>query len=468
MKKRFLPLLLTGVLAVGGVLTGFSAPASASAFDKVITARFDTDRAMEHIRHLSVDIGPRVAGSEEERETALHLERLLTRYGYEVEMQEFGIPDRLEGSLTLPGDGNRELVIRIAVGSGITDEEGVNAPLVDAGLGRAEDFPADTPGKVALIQRGGFTFYEKAKNAEEAGAVGVILYDNVDALVPVSPSLGGNEVSIPVVAVTKVEGEALLEAMQSAEVAASLTVQSFGNQTSQNVIAVKPPKRNKGKDTGIVYVTAHYDSVPQAPGANDNASGTAVLLELARIMKGLPTDQEVRFVFFGAEEIGLVGSRYYVSQLSSEEVERSLANFNMDMVGTKWEPATQLYVNVVDGEPNRVWQFASAAGERLGNDSLFLNQGGSSDHVAFYEAGIDAANFIRREPVTARLEPWYHTPEDTIDKIDPDRLEQAGHLVGAAVYDLTRIDVPRGKKKPERQSVSSHLLQQDRERAVMR
>ncbi|WP_145453406.1 M28 family peptidase, partial [Staphylococcus epidermidis] len=73
-----------------------------------------------------------------------------------------------------------------------------------------------------------------------------------------------------------------------------------------------------------------------APGANDNASGTSVALELAGILKSYPIDKELRFVFVAPEEIRLVGSEYYVSQLSQDEINRSIANFNMDMVGTDW------------------------------------------------------------------------------------------------------------------------------------
>ncbi|PTM59836.1 M28 family peptidase [Desmospora activa] len=471
MGKRFLPLLLTIVLVWGGLVVGLSAAAAEaaphSAYDEKIVARFDSGRALDHIRHLSVDIGPRVTGTDAEKESSRYIQQLLKRYGYEVEIQEFDIPDRLEGSLTVDLEGERELPIRIATGSSPTEEEGLSTGVVDAGLGGKDDFSADVAGKIALIQRGEYTFVEKARNAEEAGAVGVIIYDNVDALVPPSPSLGGEEISIPVVAVTKENGEAMLTAMESDEVIVKLVIQAHTNQTSQNVIAVKKPKGKEKKDADIVYVTAHYDSVPYSPGANDNASGTGVMLELARIMKGLPTDKEVRFVAFGAEEIGLLGSRHYVGQLSPDEIERSIANFNMDMVGTKWEQATQLYLNVVDGEPNTVTEFAFAAAERLGNDSVVLYQRGSSDHVAFYEAGIDAANFIRREPGTANLEPWYHTPEDTFDKIDRNRLQEAGELVGAAVYDLARKQIPHGKKKSP-QPVSESQLHEEHEHEVTR
>src|SRR5699024_6026004 len=129
-----------------------------------------------------------------------------------------------------------------------------------------------------------------------------------------------------------------------------------GGQTSPHVIAVKKPEDIETPQ--IAEVTAQYDSVPGSPGVNDNGSGTGTLLELARIWNNISTDKEIRLVAFGAEEIGLVGSAYYVDQLTQDEIDRSAGNFNMDMVGTSWEPATQLYVNVVDGEPNQVWQFA--------------------------------------------------------------------------------------------------------------
>lgn len=207
-----------------------------------------------------------------------------------------------------------------------------------------------------------------------------------------------------------------------------------GTEESQNVIAIK--EAEGVEDPEIVYLTAHYDSVPNAPGANDNGSGTAALLELARVMQDIPVDKEVRFVALGAEEIGLVGAYRYAETLTEEEINRSFGNFNMDMVATNWEPADTLYVNVVDGQANNVWYQANAASNTLNNDILFLFQRGASDHVAFHQVGIDAANFIWREPGTHSLEPWYHTPEDTIDKISTEKLKMVGDLIFTSVTEL--------------------------------
>ncbi len=209
---------------------------------------------------------------------------------------------------------------------------------------------------------------------------------------------------------------------------------------SQNVIAVKKPKNIENPE--IVYVTGHYDSVRNAPGANDNGSGTGAMLELARILKDVPADKEIRFIAFGAEEQGLTGSRYYVSQLTSEEIARSAANFNLDMVGTNYEPASQLHVTTLDGQANEVWDYIDAAANELNIDreNYTLHQLGRSDHVPFHEAGIDAALFIWMEPGTppggVRIEPWYHSAGDTIDRVSPERIQMVGDLVHEAVYEL--------------------------------
>lgn len=407
---------------------------SVAAFDQKVISRIDQERMYEDVFYMTETIGARVAGTDAEKETAQFLKERLASYGYDVEIQEFDIPDLVVGHLhTDSGD----VLINIPSGSAATADEGVTARLYDAGLGYPTDFSTDATGKIALIERGGITFSQKVTNAYAAGAAGVLIYNNIDQPGPLSPSLGGAEMPIPVGGITKASGEALKTDVLATGKTVTLSVQAFEGATSENVIATRAPK--KGGTDGIVHVTAHYDSVPFAAGASDNASGTAVALEIARVLKSYPIDQEVRFVFVGAEEIGLLGSRYYVNQLSEDEVEQSVGNFNMDMVGTSWDNATAIYLNTVDGLPNIVTDTAQATGERIGTPSeLILFQRGASDHVPFYEAGIPAANFIRREPGTANLEPYYHTPLDTIEFISAERLKEAGDLVGASVYQLIR------------------------------
>lgn len=443
MKGKMKAVVMSTVIAASGIFmlpgqfeptTVLAAPGqSGAAHDQKVIAPISAKRMYEDVYHLSETIGPRVTGTKEERVAADFIKKRLLSYGFDVEVQEFSIPDKKIGHLqTSSGD---EVLINIPGGSAATDVEGITAQLYVAGLGSADDFTAEAAGKIALIERGEFTFQEKVDNAYAAGSAGVLIYNNIDSPGPLNPSI--TEAAIPVGGISKVSGEALIADVFEKNGTVTLRVEALTNVTSQNVIATRTPK--KGNNHDIVHVSAHFDSVPFAPGASDNASGTAVALELARVLKSYPIDKELRFVFVGAEEIGLVGSKYYVSQLTEDEVERSIANFNMDMVGTDWENATAIFMNTVDGQANLVSETAAATAEKIGTPSeLVLYQRGASDHVSFHEAGIPAVNFIRREPGTANLEPYYHTPLDTIEFISAERLKEAGDLVGASVYQLIR------------------------------
>lgn len=269
------------------------------------------------------------------------------------------------------------------------------------------------------------------------------------------------EDSIPSVSISKAEGDSLAEALANGEtLEASLVVEGAeaGERTSQNVIATKDPsnKKTKGKqDTEIVAIGAHHDSVQVAPGANDNASGTAVTLELARILKNVPTKTELRFITFGAEENGLLGSEHYVSTLTEDEKDRWTGYFNLDMVGSR--DAGDLVLNTVDGNTNLLTQLSQSASLRLNGLATPIEAGGSSDHVSFFDAGIPSISFIHRP-----LEPWYHSPEDTIDKISKEKLLDVASIVSTAVYDYTKDEHKQKKKKKGKGHKGHHSKQNHR------
>ncbi|WFO99311.1 aminopeptidase YwaD [Bacillus subtilis] len=420
--KKLLTVMTMAVLTAGTLLLPAQSVTPAAHAVQISNSErelpFKAKHAYSTISQLSEAIGPRIAGTAAEKKSALLIASSMRKLKLDVKVQRFNIPDRLEGTLSSAG---RDILLQAASGSAPTEEQGLTAPLYNAGLGNQKDFTADA----------------KGKNAEAAGAKAVIIYNNKESLVPMTPNLSGNKVGIPVVGIKKEDGEALTQQKE-----ATLKLKAFTNQTSQNIIGIKKPKNIKHPD--IVYVTAHYDSVPFSPGANDNGSGTSVMLEMARVLKSVPSDKEIRFIAFGAEELGLLGSSHYVDHLSEKELKRSEVNFNLDMVGTSWEKASELYVNTLDGQSNYVWESSHTAAEKIGFDSLSLTQGGSSDHVPFHEAGIDSANFIWGDPETEEVEPWYHTPEDSIEHISKERLQQAGDLVTAAVYEAVKRE-----KKPK-------------------
>jgi aminopeptidase YwaD len=434
-KKSFRVLSMILVFMMVFSISSFAAvnTNASTAFDQKVLARIDSRKALEHIKYLSETIGPRVAGTAEEKEAANYISKQFEKLGYDVEVQTFEI-NNVVSELTVDLFTEKLFMVNTATGSGYTDLDGITGKLVNCGLGTSlSEFPADVRGKIAFVQRGSVSFAIKAQNAVNAGAIGVLMYNNAPG--NVNPTLGEYVSPIPYISISLEDGQEILGAMTNSDV--TVTIKAELMTESQNIIATRKPQK---ANAGIVYITAHYDSVPHAPGANDNASGTAMMIEFARILRSYPIDKEIRFIACGAEEIGLDGSYYYVEHLSQDELSKSIANFNMDMIATSYGPCNVLYADTTNGQPNLVTEAAVASGMRLGNNILAVGTGSSSDHRYFGEIGIPAACFIWGDE-NGNLEPWYHQPEDTIKiNISLDRLQRAGEMIGAALYDVIRID----------------------------
>ncbi|GHI00379.1 M20/M25/M40 family metallo-hydrolase [Neobacillus kokaensis] len=443
-KKKVISALLTAglMLSVNGVhaqepseAASTSSTNAASAFDNKIIKKINSDNMYNTIAFLAEQ--PRAAGTDGELKGANYIKSQFEKYGYETELQPFKFDDVLRGtgSLTINGQSYNPYVF-----SGSYSAE-VTAEVVDAGQALSGFVPDTVKGKIALIERGGNTFVEKIQNVLDKGAAGVIMYNNTGTSnVFGSVNKGQN---IPAVAITRAQGLALAEQLKSGPITAQLKVigSGFVEKTSYNVIAKMKP--NKTKDTNqIVMVSAHHDSIPGGPGANDDASGVSAVLELARVMANMPIDTEMRFVTFGAEEKGLLGSYHYARLLSSQEADRVVGQFQIEMIGSKDSGADHkangLIMYTVDGEKNIVTDLGAAAGARTAvKEILTYGKVGRSDHQPFHEIGVPAAVFCH-----SPLEKWYHTPNDTIDKIDKNKLQEAAEVIGAAVYQIVRPDTP--------------------------
>jgi aminopeptidase YwaD len=463
-KKPLLTLTLAAGLAVStlGAPAIFAKPVESqqtqpfNVFDKKVLNQINVENMYNNIDYLAQT--PRVAGTEAEQNAIRFVKEQFESYGYQTQLQEFefyGYTAPTTVELSIDGYSGELNPLSFTYGM----DGNVNAPLEYVGLGRAADLEGkNLKGKIALVQRGEISFADKVLNAAAAGAEGVIIFNNAAGVI--NGTLGGpNDAYVPVVSVTQEVGQALVAALDAGETrTATINIEGAegGMRTSHNVIATKAPtNKNKATD-GIVALGAHHDSVAGAPGANDDASGTAMTLELARVLKDIPTNTELRFITFGAEELGLIGSRYYASQLSEDEKNRFVGYFNMDMVGSR--DAGHLVINVADGQPNIVSDTAQASSARLNGEATPLETGGSSDHVAFTEVGVPAASFIHRP-----LEPWYHTPEDTIDKISKEKLQDVAEIVGTAVYDLVRPENQGPKANKGKVQKLPHLYSEQQE-----
>ena len=317
----------------------------------------------------------------------------------------------------------------------------------------AGDFAGFTPGNIALIQRGTCAFRIKANNAFEAGASGVIIF-NQGNVVPGDDRLGlfgGTldlpQAEIPVVSTSYATGVELA-GLSGVEMRLSVDA-GVSRIDSFNILA-----DTGGRADRTVVVGAHLDSVAEGPGINDNGSGSAAILETALRMAGLdiePTNR-VRFAFWGGEEDGLIGSEHYVSELTARQLKEHAVNLNFDMVGY---PNFVRYVYDGDG---------SAFGEKGPNGSALVEKvfldyfksqnlpvaptefDGRSDYFGFINNGIPAGGlFTGAEGIktaeeaaifggTAGLayDKCYHAECDNIDNVNQAVLEEMADAIAHA------------------------------------
>jgi Zn-dependent M28 family amino/carboxypeptidase len=226
-------------------------------------------------------------------------------------------------------------------------------------------------------------------------------------------------------------------------------------QVFVNILAEYPDAGAFGR---ILELGAHYDTVAGSPGADDNASAVAAMLEIARVMAGLRLRHRVRFCFFALEEAGRDGSRYHVGRIRErdEDLEGAII---LEMIGYAtdrpdsqatpvrvpilfWPPATGDFVAVVGnfrsgGLGNRFEQAAATyvpdlpyfSANRLGG---LLRDAMRSDHKPYWDQGYraimltDTANFRN---------PYYHRPEDTVQTLNFDFLQGVARATAAMLLE---------------------------------
>ncbi len=379
-------------------------------------ARPNGERILELVRALSVTIGPRPAGSDSELAAAQYIAGLLRSFGYDVELQEFPIGREVgrQSALRVNAPQERTIPSVPLANSGTGAVQGV---LVTAALGHAADIPPEAQNAILLIERGELFFQEKIANSQAAGALGVIIYNNEPG------SFFGTLQStsdIPALSISQVEGQLLAEQLSDGPFEVEVSVAALSDAVSFNVIA-RPPGTECETVSG-----GHYDSVVQAAGASDNASGTATVIEIAAVLASRGTMHANCFVLFAAEEPSLIGSRAFVNSLSADQQARLQVMLNFDMVGV----GTDGWLLIGSFEEQ---QWGLAIAETLGIAAI---QGQipvttSSDHASFIDAGIPALMLHR---TTDNL---LHTPQDTIERVRAELLEEAARLGVALLESLS-------------------------------
>jgi aminopeptidase YwaD len=228
---------------------------------------------------------------------------------------------------------------------------------------------------------------------------------------------------------------------------------SYRGRSFRNVLARTPARR-----APLVVLGAHFDSVEGSPGADDNASGVAVLLEAARLLSAMKLNSEVLFCAFNLEELNMIGSSHLAKRLKSEGA--NIAGMvSLEMLGyTDRRPGSQKYPAALSWlYPDRAdfigvvgnWRSAAllrsfAAGLKkveglpvetlsvLGNGFL-VPQARLSDHAPFWDAGYPA---LLLTDTAFMRNPHYHSASDTIDTLDLDFMAKVCQGVVNAVAGL--------------------------------
>jgi Zn-dependent M28 family amino/carboxypeptidase len=448
---------------------------SAPAFAAALRGRVSTDAMMAHLTKLqdiaTANHNTRAVGTPGFDATVDYVVGKLRDKGFDVQAVQFDarVFHSDPGSVIL---GDQTFAVHALEFSLATPLGGVHGPLVAAPVGDSpgcaasdyDDLPVS--GAVVLVDRGTCPFSQKEDAAVRRGAVAMIIADNV-LEERMGGTLGENtDVKIPVVNVSKADGARLRGNSGLTTVKVNAETKAIH---ARNVIA----QTKTGSTSNVVMAGAHLDSVPEGPGINDNGSGVAAILETALQLGNSPEVRNaVRFGFWGAEEVGLIGSRKYIESLDVNALKDIALYLNFDMLASP-NPGYFTYDGdqslPPDKRGNPVVPEGSAGIERslaaylksAGKPAQDTSFDGRSDYDGFTLAGIPSGGLFsgaeaKKSDEQAKLwggtadqpfDPNYHSSTDTLDHIDRTELGINGggvaYVTGLYAQDLSgRNGVP--------------------------
>jgi hypothetical protein len=335
----------------------------------------------------------------------------------------------------------------------------------------ASDYEGVPAGAIIIVQRGTCTFAQKffLANASGAGAMVFINEGQPGRTVPLWFNFDG--LDIPTVAATIETGTELANGVISGDTGLNARFKIDwrpGTYTTSNVIA----ETTTGDPNNVVVVGAHLDSVGVGPGINDNGSGSSTILEIAEQMAKVKPRNKVRFMWFGAEESGLLGSEAYVASLTEEEQAQIAAMLNFDMVASPnfvrfvYDGDLSNSVPPPGGAPEGSAQIEKLFLDYFNSQSLVTEPtafDGRSDYGPFIEVGIPAGGLFTgaegiKTPEQAvvyggtagqQYDPCYHLGCDDIDNLSMTALDQMSDAAAHATISLAQsteaINGKRGK-----------------------
>lgn len=427
------------------------------------------ERAVAHLAQLQSiadgNDGNRAAGTPGYDASVDYVASQLDAAGFEVETPEFEF-DQFAVEAESLKVGEQDVPVSALTYSPSTPDGGLTARVVPAPV---DDSPGceptdydgfDVEGAVAVVNRGVCPFGVKQTVAADLGAVGVVIVNNEPGPLDGATLGDADTARIPTGGVSADDGAIVAGSPQLTMVLETETVTT----TSRNVIA----QTRTGDTENVVVAGAHLDSVPEGPGINDNGTGVAAVLESALQLGPEPdVTNAVRFAFWGAEELGLVGSNEYVEGLSDEERANIALYLNFDMIGSQ----NAGYLSYDGDDSDEVGAPAGPPGsdaiERLfvdylqeeGIDVDGTDFDGRSDYGPFIAVGIPAGGVFSgadEQKTPEQAEEWggtadeafdqnYHTAEDTLANVDREAFTTNASAVGYGIGTYAQsVEGPNG------------------------
>jgi hypothetical protein len=416
---------------------------------------FNGERAYRDLEKLALEIGPRPAGSKADAEAANFIASEFESLGLKTTIQEFEITTGkvISKGLEIVEPYHEEVACQSMTLMGDTEPEGVEGELVYLETTDEEYLTPEITGKIVV------TLKFKPKNLKLISKYRPLGFILIEAYPGVQPKhLWGNKErwerygNFPTVRVSHEDG---LKLLCSRAKQARLVVMSEERKVlSKNVIG---ELEGSLRPEEIIIVGGHYDTVPEVRGASDNAGGTAIVLELARVFKEKGSKRTLRFIAWGNEEMGLVGSHHYVRELkkTSEELKKKSSDeenelnriklvVNLDVHGAILGTNEAAVLGPID-----LTTSVKLLSKEVGTVFDIKETVYSSDGTSFSSIGIPNVSFGRSSGSDILM----HTVEDTVRWLSPTVLKVQGEFVELFLtrYVTEAAAFPFEKEIPDKQ-----------------
>lgn len=422
------------------------------------------------------DLGSRFSGTKSERQARDLIRRKFKAYGLQnVRLATFDYLSwtRGEARLDVVHPFAHRLTSALSlVYSPSTPPDGLRAEVLDVGMGTRAAFAAregEIQDKFVMVSsdspRGRRRIHRREKygRAVAAGAAGFLFVNHLPGMLAPTGSLRAGELAeIPALGLSHEDGFVIRRSLRDGnpvELEIQITNDTGPGQLSHVIGEVVGRTDNHRRGNQVVVVGAHYDGHDISQGAVDDASGTALVMELARIFAPLAgrLRRTVRFEAYAAEELGVLGSTRYVESMSDSEVATVAFMLNLD--GAALGSNRGLTLQGLEELSPLFARFGREMGYPL-NLSTRVNT--ASDHFPYLMRGVPTAFMGSRRPA-AQGRGFGHTRADTLDKVDEVELRESAMLAARLVLRLADVPERIGRRRTEeemRQLLLDHNLRE--------